>query len=376
MVVLAMGRRWGKTTMAGALACATASNGANVGWVAPTYANSRPLWRFLEHAVSTERRAILRRNDRSVEFKRSGRVSIYTADNDIALRGESFDLVIVDEAARVKEETYTDVLLPTLADRDGRVFLMSTPRGRNWFWKEWVRGQTGGGRCRSFTAPSRDNPLESIRRASELARGMVSERTYRQEWLAEFVSDGGGVFRGVEDCVSFAETEPQAGEAYICGVDWGRTHDATVFVVMNAVSGKMVAMERWVETEYARQMERFERLYEYWRPYVIIAEQNAMGGPLVELLQGKNFPVESFAMTAASKPVLIDALALAIERREIGLLDDAVLLGELVSYESERTATGALKFSAPGGMFDDCVIATALAWRACRRSGGGVLFEV
>ena len=371
-----MGRRWGKTTMAGALACASAASGANVGWVAPTYANSRPLWRFLEHAVSSERRALLRRNDRSVEFKRAGRVSIYTADNDIALRGESFDLVIVDEAARVKEETYTDVLLPTLADRDGRVFLMSTPRGRNWFWREWVRGQSQTDACRSFTAPSRDNPLDSIKRAAELARGMVSERTYRQEWLAEFVSDGGGVFRGVEACVSVAETKPQAGEAYICGVDWGRTHDATVFVVMNATSGKMVAIERWVETEYVRQLERMSRLYEEWKPYVIVAERNAMGGPLVELLQEKNFPVESFAMTAVSKPVLIDALALAIERGDIGLLEDATLLGELVAYESERTPTGAVRYSAPGGMFDDCVIATALAWRACHRAGGGIVFEV
>ena len=81
-------------------------------------------------------------------------------------------------------------------------------------------------------------------------------------------------------------------------------------------------------------------------------------------------------MTAVSKPVLIDALALAIERGDIGLLEDATLLGELVAYESERTPTGAVRYSAPGGMFDDCVIATALAWRACHRAGGGIVFEV
>jgi hypothetical protein len=66
--------------------------------------------------------------------------------------------------------------------------------------------------------------------------------------------------------------------------------------------------------------------------------------------------------TARSKGPLIEGLALAIERRDIALLDDSVLLGELESYTLERLPGGGYRYSAPAGMHDDTVIALALAW--------------
>ena len=374
VLTVAMGRRWGKTTMAGAMALSGAVKGGIVGWVAPTYSNSRPLWRFVEQSIVREPLAVARRADRSVDFPKGGRLTIYTADNDIALRGESFDLVIVDEAARIREETFTDVLLPTLADRDGHILLISTPKGRNWFWRQFIAGQVDNERTRSFTAPSSDNPMPTIKRATELARTTVSDRTYRQEWLAEFVEDGGGVFRGVLDCVREHPTEPEPGRSYAMGVDWGRTNDATVFTVMCIETAQVVAVERMQDTAYALQLDRLQRLHARWQPYAILAEANSMGGPLVEALQRLELPVQSFTTTAITKPPLIDALALAIERGDIGLTNNTTLLNELQAYESERLPSGAVRYSAPGGMHDDHVISLALAWRAVARGGPVVLF--
>ena len=370
-----MGRRWGKTTMAGALALSSATKGGIVGWVAPTYSNSRPLWRFVERAMVNEPRLQARRAERSVDFPKGGRLTIYTADNDIALRGESFDLVIVDEAARIREETFTDVLLPTLADRDGRMLIVSTPKGRNWFWRQYLAGQVRNDRTISFTAPSSANPMQTIKRAAELARDAVSDRTYRQEWLAEFVEDGGGVFRGVLQCVRDHATEPEPGKQYVMGVDWGRTNDATVFTVMCVEDAQVVCIESMQDTAYALQLDRLKRLHARWNPYAILAEANSMGGPLVEALQRLELPVRSFVTTAITKPPLIDALALAIERGDIGLTNNTTLLNELQAYESERLPSGAVRYSAPGGMHDDHVISIALAWRAVGRGGPMVLFE-
>ena len=374
VLTVAMGRRWGKTTMAGAMALSGAVKGGIVGWVAPTYSNSRPLWRFVEQSIVREPLAVARRADRSVDFPSGGRLSIFTADNDIALRGEAFDLVIVDEAARIREETFTDVLLPTLADRDGHILLISTPKGRNWFWRQFITGQEGNDRTRSFTAPSSDNPLASIKRAAELARTTVSDRTYRQEWLAEFVEDGGGVFRGVLQCVRDHATEPEPGKQYVMGVDWGRTNDATVFTVMCVEDAQVVCIESMQDTAYALQLDRLKRLHTRWQPYAILAEANSMGGPLVEALQRLELPVRSFVTTAITKPPLIDALALAIERGDIGLTNNTTLINELRAYESERLPSGAVRYSAPGGMHDDHVISLSLAWRAVSRGGPVVLF--
>lgn len=367
-----MGRRWGKTIMAGCLAVGEAYYGAQVAWVVPTYRNARPLWRFVEQHAARDAQIV--RSEMAVKFS-AGRLGIYTADHDIALRGEAFDLVIVDEAARINEQTWTDVIMPTLADRDGRAMLISTPRGHNWFWREYLRGTTESARQQSWQASSAQNPSPAIQQAAIYAKDLVSERTYRQEWMAEFVQDGGGVFRGVRLCVREHTLMPVEGQTYVIGVDWGRTNDATVFTVIAVEAMQVVSIVKLLDVEYARQVAHLTQLTTLWNPYVIIAENNSMGGPLVESLQRAGLPVEGFATTAQTKLPLIDALALAIERQDIGLTNDAELLAELEAYESERLPSGVVRFSAPAGMHDDHVVSLALAYRAARRSGPLVLFE-
>ena len=375
IVTVAMGRRWGKTTMAGALAISSACKGGIVAWVAPTYSNSRPLWRFVERVITSEPRAQARRAERTVDFYNGGRLTVYSADNDISLRGETFDLVIVDEAARIREETFTDVLLPTLADRDGRMFIVSTPKGRNWFWQQFIAGIEANSYCVSFTAPSAANPMPSIRNAAELAKQTVSDRTYRQEWLAEFVDDNAGVFKGVRECIKDHATEPEPYKSYVMGIDWGRVNDATVYTIICVEDAQVVCIERITQTSYAIQLERLRRLCELWKPYDILAEANSLGSPLVEALQQFELPVRAFQTTATSKPPLIDALALAIERRDIGLTDNHFLISELQAYQSERLVSGTIRFSAPANMHDDMVISCSLAWKAAKLGSRLVLFE-
>ena len=373
--IIACGRRWGKTTLGGVLALAMADHGAEVAWVAPTFANSRPLWRFMEAMLRGHPAVQKVSSDRTIRFGDGGRVTIYTGENDVALRGEAFDLCIVDEAARIKEETYSDVIMPTLADKSGKCILISTPKGHNWFWREFNRGLEHNEYHYSYTAPSSANPLTNIKRAAELARQQVSERTYRQEWLAEFVEDGGGVFRGVEKCVRDYPRDPQPNKTYVIGVDWGRVNDATVFVVFCIEDRQVVMVERLLDVAYAPQLYALTQLCKVYNPYVILAEQNSMGGPLVEALQQKELPVQGFTTTVHTKASLIDMLALGIERGDIGLIDDPHLLMELKAYESDRTPTGLLRYGAPQGMFDDCVIALALAYRAGTYNVPTILFE-
>ena len=365
---MAMGRRWGKTFMGGVYAVTCADRGAAVAWVAPTYKNTRPLWRFCEsHTKPVASRLRINRGERIIEFPSGGWLAMYTADNDVGMRGESFDVVIVDEAAQVKEETYTDVILPTLADRDGHCMLITTPKGRNWFYREWINAD--GHDAARFQAPSNANPKPTIRRAFELAKSRVSGRTFRQEWLAEFVDDGGGVFRRVTEAAT--ATPQDGGEGgYVIGADWGRTNDATVFSVIDVANNSQVYIDRMTDTDYNLQVMRLRALYDRFGHPPIVAEYNSMGGPIVERLQAENVHVIPFHTTNATKSQLIDGLALAFESGAIRILPDLVQLSELQSYESARTATGMVTYSAPDGMHDDTVIALALAWMGAERMGG------
>jgi hypothetical protein len=87
-----------------------------------------------------------------------------------------------------------------------------------------------------------------------------------------------------------------------------------------------------------------------------------MGMPLVEQMQKMGMPVRGFTTTNSTKSEVIEKLALAIEKNEIGLLDNPKLIQELIAYTQERTAAGTVKYGAPMGEHDDCVMALAIAW--------------
>lgn len=371
-----MGRRWGKSFMSGTLALSVADHGGAVAWVVPTYKNARPTWRFCEIMTGPVANQLkINKTERVIEFPSGGWLGVYSGDNDVSLRGDAFDLVIADEAARLSETTYTDVILPTLADRDGVCFLISTPRGRNWFFQEFTRAYGDGVQAAAFTAPSTANPMPTIQRAAERARELVSDRTYRQEWLAEFLDDGGGVFRRIREAATATPQDgAQVGHLYILGADWGRTNDATVLTVVDATTREVCYIDRMLDTDYRLQTSRLRALSERFNVAQIVAETNSMGGPLVEQLLGEGLPVMGFTTSNASKALIIDALALAFERDELRILNDAQLIAELQAYEAERLPGGMIRYSAPAGMHDDYVMSLALAWHGANVPGAGKLF--
>lgn len=368
-----MGRRWGKTLMAGSMALAAAYRGASVAWVVPTYRNARPLWRFVEQHAATAGQ--LRRAEMSVQFAR-GHLTIYTADNDVGLRGEAFDLVIVDEAAQIKAETWTDVIMPTLADRDGRAMLISTPKGRNWFWSEFERGRIDGKRQAAFTAPTAANPNANIQRAAQAARARVSDRTYRQEWLAEFIADGAGVFRGVRELSCLPRTEPRPNADYIIGVDWGRRSDSSVFSVWDIGARHEAAVYRLQNVTYSAQIAELARIAAEYNDALIVAESNGIGDPLIGQAVAAGLRLMEFTTTQARKAHAVDLLALACESARVQLQADETGLAEMESFECLGYSTNGLpRYSAPDGQHDDIVMARIIGHSALAEAGPVVLWS-
>lgn len=363
--VLSMGRRWGKTVLGGTTSLYFASQGARVAWAVPTYKNGRPLWRWAENTVAPLRRARkadVSRAERVIQFQGGGFLGIYSMDSEDSIRGEAFHLVIVDEAARISEPAWTDAIQPTLADYGGRAILISTPNGKNWFWKEWMRGQEGRGDIQSWQAPTAHNPNPRIRRAAELAKDRVPERTYQQEWLAQFVDDG-SIFRNVQAAATAQEQPYNPEHTYVMGCDWGKYNDYTVLTVIDATTHQVVCIDRFNQIDYHLQLGRVKVLADRYSPETIVAEKNAMGDPIIEQLYYEHgLPVHPFTTTNSSKAKIIDALSLAFEKQSLAILDHAVLIGELQAYEATRLPGGLLRYSAPEGMHDDMVISLALAW--------------
>ena len=367
--VVACGRRWGKTTLGVHIAAKRAwSGGQRVWWVAPTYALAFEVWRdfkrrlapFWEHKLEAERH---------IDLPGGGSITIRSADDPNALRGVGLDYLVVDEAAYVVEEAWTAALRPALTDRRGHALLISTPRGRNWFWRLFLRGgDPAHPEWKSWQYPSASNrhldPGEI-----EDARRLLPARIFRQEYLAEFLEGGGEVFRRVRPAATApSDAIPQPGRTYVMGCDWGRRDDFTALAVIDAEAGQMVALDRFTLVEWALQRERLVGLAGRWNVARILAEANAMGEPNIEALQHEGLPIEAFWTTAQTKQYLVESLGLAIERGELAILPDETLLGELEAYTYTMLPSGRMRYHAPSGLHDDTVMALALAWRAAGTS--------
>lgn len=364
--VLSMGRRWGKTVLGGVLVGLTLQQHGRVAWVAPTYKNTRPMWRWLQMALADDakhKRVSIHKSERTIETQRGGFVGLYSGDNIDSIRGEAFHLVVIDEAAKIAEDAWTDAIMPTLADFDGDAVLISTPRGKNWFYTEWIRGQGQDKGHRSWTSPTSDNPMPTIRRAFDKVRSRVPERSFRQEWLAEFVDDG-SLFRNVTACATAKPLDGRRGDrTYIAGLDWALSYDFTVLTIIDANTRELVFIDRYNGVDYSMQRQRIKAACDRFGIAGMIAESNAMGKPNNDELRRMGLPVRDFVTTNATKADAIESLAAAFEQGNIRILDDPTLIAELQSYEVERLPSGMVRYSAPEGMHDDTVMSLALAWQ-------------
>lgn len=367
--VLAAGRRWGKSRLGSALCVAEGLQGRRAWWVAPTYKVANVGWRMIRRLGSQVPGAVVYRADRTVTFPGGGEVVVRSADNPDSLRGEGLDFVVLDECAFMLEESWTEALRPALSDRRGRAMFISTPSGRNWFWRLWQRGLEGG-EWHSWQLPTGDNPYIDPDEI-EAARAMLPEATFRQEYLAEFIEGAGLVFRNIRACLAAPPAGPAPGGVYVMGVDWAQTRDFTALVVMDVRTRQVVAIDRFNQIGWDVQRGRLAALAQQWNVAAILAEQNSIGGPNVEALQREGLPIYAFQTTSQSKQNVITALQLAFERGEIHIPDDPVLISELEAYEATRLPSGRWRYEAPAGVHDDTVIALALANEAANLMAAG-----
>ena len=359
--VLSAGRRWGKTRLGVNECLDAASKGGRAWWVSPSYKTSEVGWRPLRQIARKIPNAEVRLVDRMVTLPGGGFVAVRSADNPDSLRGEGLDFVVMDECAFMQKEAWTEAIRPALSDRQGKALFISTPKGRNWFWENYQRGINGEEGWQSWTFPTSSNPYIE---ASEIeaAKRDLPELIFRQEYLAEFVDDSGGVFRRVQEAAILEAQEPQPGRQYVAGVDVASSIDFTVVSVLDAESKEMVYLDRFNRVDYPVLIDRLESVYKRYGLTSMVVESNSIGRPVIDELVTRGLNIVPFTTTSATKQAIIQSLQSAFENGAIRVLDDPVLIGELLSFEAKRNASGSFSYSAPSGMHDDTVMSLAIAW--------------
>jgi hypothetical protein len=208
----------------------------------------------------------------------------------------------------------------------------------------------------------------------EDARRSTPSDLFAQEWLAQFISAAGAVFRNLEPCLVLSPSTPaaHAGHRIVMGVDWAQAQDFTVISVVCATCRAEVAMDRFNQIDYGVQRDRLTTMARLWNVCDILAEENSIGKPNIDQLYSEGLPIRGFQTTAQSKGPLVQSMALALEREEYHWLVDSVARGELLSYEAKiNPVTNRVTYSAPSGQHDDTVIARCLGLKAAMEPPAG-----
>jgi hypothetical protein len=199
------GRRFGKTLLAAAEIIDRGGGEAagDYGWIAPTYfIAERGVEAVREIAGGLVR--IYGQNPVRAEFTGQHgpvRILFLSADNPDSILGLGFRGILLDEAARIDRDTWHYTIRPTISQTNGWALMISTPRGRNWFYDLFTRGKDPDEKdYASFSFPSKANPYFPEAEYEEARRTLPSD-VFRQEYEAEFLEDSAGVFHNVDACL-------------------------------------------------------------------------------------------------------------------------------------------------------------------------------
>lgn len=197
--VVVAGRRWGKTQLAlSRLIKKAAKARSKVWYVAPTYGMAREIM-WSELKAQLPRSWVNKYNETLLKCTliNGSEISLKGADRPDTLRGVGLHYIVLDEFQDIREETWSEVLRPTLATTEGGALFIGTPKSFNNLYKLYEKGVKQRSRrfpeWKSWQFPTICSPFVPTREV-ENARKDMDPRTFRQEFEASFESMSGRVY--------------------------------------------------------------------------------------------------------------------------------------------------------------------------------------
>ena len=220
--VVCAGRRWGKSSFAiqTMMYFALLRPKSKVIYFAPTISQARDIvWNELKTQIyqtniqaGDPNESRLEINIKNIDqngnlLPTTSSIWLRGTENIESARGNKIDFLVVDEVASMRNWTYVwnEVLRPTLTDVRGEAIFISTPRGMNFFYDLFNKEQKDTD-YKSFRFTTYDNPYIPVDEI-EKAKLELSQESFAQEYLAEFVSVSGQFYKEFDVVSQFVKCE-------------------------------------------------------------------------------------------------------------------------------------------------------------------------
>ena len=196
-------------------------------------------------------------------------LSAKSADRPETLVGDGVDVLIVEEAAKIRRIVWEQYLRPTLADKQGWALFTTTPEGYNWIYELWQRGKSEDfPDWDSWQHPSWQSPYfkDDI---DELKKTLTRE-TFEQEFGAQFTSFSGRVFP-YDRTIHTKKLKYNPNLPTYVGIDFGYRTSAA----------------GWFQVDQSHDKDKVYMIDEVW-------EENIKTEDFADKVRSKNYPVVRF----------------------------------------------------------------------------------
>lgn len=246
-------------------------------YIAPTYKQAKKVaWRYLKKLAEPVTKKVME-SELSVELINGAVISLFGADNPDSLRGLYHDGVIIDEYGDIAPMLYGEIIAPAVADRDGWVVFIGTPKGPNHFY-ELYKDAANDPDWFNSTLRASESGVFSHERLNKIKKqpGM-DEDTYNQEFECDFHAANKGAYYAKQ--LNELEAAGHMGlfpwdpsKPVITAWDIGWSDDTSIWFAQ--IHGKEIhIIDFWTGSQYALEevldeLQELPYVYEpFWLPH-------------------------------------------------------------------------------------------------------------
>lgn len=305
------------------------------------------------------------RNGSTIFFK--------SAEQKDGLRGYTVTGVyVIDEAAFIPDDVFYETLAWVNVSQ-APVVICSTPKHKTgFFYKYYMLGYENNNNILSYNWSEFDtSALLPPEKLAEYQKNIPLTQ-FKTEFLGEFLDNEGGVFG---DFSSIISNRYESNKNCFMGIDWGTgaNQDETAIAIFNSEK-QMVGLYHFSDKDETETINYIIEIIKKYNPLKVQVEGNSIGsifyGLLDKAIKANRLPVMllKFNTTNESKERLINNFQVAMQNKQVQILDNQTLKIEMDMYEMKVNNNGKRTYNAASGYHDDCVIAMLLGFN-CISSG-------
>lgn len=382
-------RQSGKTFTFGnkILHFAITNPGVTVIVVAPSLRQSRNVRDKMEPLINAMprviQRLIFKKIQRETLYLRNGSVIKFFPNSPDMIRGETADMIYVDEAAMFRDDRYlfNQVLKPMLSTTArrgyGYLYVSSTPKNKKSMFYDMCQEESGFSHHHVTWREPVAEGLISREFIEEMQRELLPQE-FQMEFEAEFVEDADSwlpydlIMNCVDAFLDFYRFEDCPHGIFYIGVDFGKHQDYSVVAVIQREGEtlRLVHLKRFeLGTAYASVIGYVKSLCDRWKTvYGVYTDVTGVGDYITEDMQRSGIPgVKGVLLSLPTKEAVMTFLKQRMINRKVavpysqdrGLIEK--FIAELNVEKFEITKEGRVKFTHPVGTHDDMLWAFALA---------------